>query len=1013
MLTNLRRRHFFLRATALAVAFAFLNLYLQPLALAANLPDSPETQTPREPTNEEKLSKNLETIEARLGTLEAKLARGEDASAEKQALQAARQELDALDTQALADFAAIEARLKEKNLPEVILNRHYEAVNQYKQEMAVLKANLDELDAEPTDEGKKPKAQKAREHLKAKQKKRGPKTRFDPNDMPNKSLEADPNNKPKLTPEEFTRAGLHSNPYVKLAAHGTYTFDRLAGASDPAYLTATTEVVLSPAILAKAEELQHNPVAIYNWVRNNVEWVPSWGATQDAEVTLGSRRGNSLDIASLTIALLRASGIPARYVHGTIEVPEDNFRSWAGGFSNVTAAANFASSGGIPITGITTGGRITKVQMEHIWVEAAMDFRPSRGAVNRSADTWVPLDPSYKATTLSDGLDVAAIAEIEPADMFESFLASGTTNEEEAWVSQLNPASLSDTQEQADQALGSYLTTLPTATVGTVMGVREITTDVRTVLTQSLPYALRVIGARYGSLPETLQNQMTLALGVDILGDLVDSVTFPWARVNNHKVTFYFRPATTADEETLLSLIPEDATELSDLPASIPSYLVYVEPILAVDGQTVVQGTAIRLGEEVPLVYSTTHRGTNGSMVRQYSVIAGSYLNITITGGSISRLKVENVEQKLAEARSILSSGDSDGFALLSGDNLLGDLFFAAGLSYWAQYLTQSHLVSVAERARHGLPMGFGSIGYEPHVRTFFGFPRAIERGTMSVNVYLAWIIQHADGDNSKRLSLGLQTGLLSSALEHVVPETALSTPERVVQGISAAKALAIAQAQGQRIYYLTPQNQASTLPNLALDAYSMSDIQSALAAGKEVLAHTNQISINGWGGAGYVLFDPVSGGGTYRITGGLNGGDLPWGDWAWDLAGASMDIYKLFERLRRTPPRLELTAAVIQATDKLIDGLVKGTVRVAKVQAIEHGNLTRSCLTETQAASLKSALSAIHSLSWVNRIPGISAPGAGYATRLGQYIAYMYVLFTMIHFMNLNDALEECPQTP
>lgn len=327
LLTHLRRRQLFLRATALVVAVAFLNLYLQPLALAANLPDAPETQAPSAPTNEEKLSRHLETIEARLGALEAKLEKGEDASAEKQALQSLRQELDAMDAQAIADFDSIEVRLKEKNLPDLILNRHYEAVNQYRQEMATLKANLDELEAEPTDEGKKPKAQKAREHLKVKQKKKGPKTQFDPNDMPHKAREPNPENKPKLTPEAFTRAGLHSNPYVKLAAHGTYTFDRLAGASDPAYLAETAEVVLTPAIQAKAEELQHNPVAIYNWVRNNVEWLPTWGAAQDAEITLGSRRGNAFDIASLLIALLRASGIPARYVHGTIEVPEDKFRN--------------------------------------------------------------------------------------------------------------------------------------------------------------------------------------------------------------------------------------------------------------------------------------------------------------------------------------------------------------------------------------------------------------------------------------------------------------------------------------------------------------------------------------------------------------------------------------------------------------------------------------------------------------------------------------------------------------
>ncbi len=91
-----------------------------------------------------------------------------------------------------------------------------------------------------------------------------------------------------------------------------------------------------------------------------------------------------MDIASLTLALLRASKIPARYVHGTIDVPATAFKNWVGGFSDITAAANFATSGGIPITTITSGGQITKIRLEHIWVEAAIDFQPSRGAINNA-----------------------------------------------------------------------------------------------------------------------------------------------------------------------------------------------------------------------------------------------------------------------------------------------------------------------------------------------------------------------------------------------------------------------------------------------------------------------------------------------------------------------------------------------------------------------------------------------------------------------------------------------------
>src|SRR5690606_14484091 len=188
------------------------------------------------------------------------------------------------------------------------------------------------------------------------------------------------------------------------------------------------------------------------------------GAVQNADLTLSAQRGTAMDIASLTIALLRASGIPARYAHGTIELDEAKFRNWIGGFEYIDAAIHFAASGGIPIARVKSGGETKRVRMQHIWVEAALDFAPSRGTINRAADTWVPMDPSFKQYEFLEGLDPVARAVLDPEAIASSFLASGTVNEEEGWVSGFDPAVLQSVQETASQALQNYIdTTLPTA----------------------------------------------------------------------------------------------------------------------------------------------------------------------------------------------------------------------------------------------------------------------------------------------------------------------------------------------------------------------------------------------------------------------------------------------------------------------------------------------------------------------------------------------------------------------
>jgi hypothetical protein len=861
-----------LKGIATVVTAAFLLLTLQPLAIAANQTPA-ATTTPRVQTNDEKLAKHIESIEKKLDQFEGKLNKKEDATKEKGELKTLRQDLDALDTQAIKDFDAIEAHLKVKNLPTVIQNRHLEAVTQYKTEMAALKANLDAIETEADDSGRAAKAQKAREHLKAKQKKRGPKTKFDPNDMPHKRLEADPKNKPKLKKDDFTTAGLFDNPYVKLAAHGTFTFDKLAGASDPAYLAATTEVVLTPAIQAKAEELQHNPVQIYNWVRNNVEWIPTWGAAQDADLTLGSKRGNAFDIASLTLALLRASGIPSRYVHGTIEVPEDKFRNWAGGFNSITAAADYAASGGIPITGVVTGGKITKVQMEHVWVEAAIDFYPSRGAINKSADSWIALDPSYKQYEFLQGLDVVAISGLDPTALATSFANSGTTNTAEGWVQNLNSSILTDAKAQIRSTLQAHIqNNMANATIGDLVGGKKIIQKTGSILKASLPNRSLVTGARYGTLPPSLQNKYELGFGIDILGDVNIVASFALAKVNNHKLTFSFKPSTAVDEQTLASLLPEgEITDPSQLPSSIPSYLIYVTPEIALEGQVVAQGVPMRLGEDLELVFQVTH-ANRSPMVKTYKVPAGSYLSLSANQGSVSPVVLQALQTKLTATKAKLESNDSVLIGTLTREDILGDMFQVGTLGYWGQYIAMANVASLSQNTKHNLASGFGSLGYEPNVDYFFGFPRAITHGGVAVNVWVADVNADTDGDSIRRRNFQFHTGVLSSGLEHSVPEQIMNSPTQPPLGVSAVKALQMAASQGQRIYHITSQNQALALPNLHLDGLAMSEISSALASGKEVIAHTDRISIPGFQGEGYILFDPATGAGAYKITGGGNG---------------------------------------------------------------------------------------------------------------------------------------------
>ncbi|MDD5277499.1 MAG: hypothetical protein PHR16_15640 [Methylovulum sp.] len=66
-------------------------------------------------------------------------------------------------------------------------------------------------------------------------------------------------------------------------------------------------------------------------------------------------------------------------------------------------------------------------------------------------------------------------------------------------------------------------------------------------------------------------------------------------------------------------------------------------------------------------------------------------------------------------------------------------------------------------------------------------------------------------------------------------------------------------------------------MPNIHHDPLVMEEIRNALNAGLQVITHTDAVSVPGWSGAGYIIFDADTGGGggAFKIAGGGNGDGL------------------------------------------------------------------------------------------------------------------------------------------
>lgn len=477
---------------------------------------------------------------------------GTDVAARIHSIKGKAAEIKGLYAEIDRSFQDTERHLKEAKLPQEILDRHAQAVSQYetrKAEFERLTARIEQVSA---NSGEQQAALADLGSFMAKY----------PNAKPHQY--ADPNKLPFGTPGGKVRAPFETKaqyqaslflPKYEKVMLASLSLDgvQLAQATLPevpnAADTAETEdVQMTPAIRNQAAALNHNPVQIYNWVRNNIQFIPSYGSIQGADLTLMNRRGNAFDTASLLIALLRASGIPARYVYGTIDVPAEQAMNWVGGVTKAEAAQSLLGQGGIPNIGIASGGVIKTIRLEHVWVEAYVDYLPSRGAINQNPNTWVPLDASFKQYAFTPGMDIKNKVPVDGQALLAQIQQGATIDSTNGYVQNLNQANLQTQLTNYQAQVQNYITSQnANATVGDVLGTQTIVKSERPILLGSLSYRLVATGNRFQSLPDNLRwkfkTNIYPADGISDSSSPIIEINQSTPKLAGKKLTLSFVPA--------------------------------------------------------------------------------------------------------------------------------------------------------------------------------------------------------------------------------------------------------------------------------------------------------------------------------------------------------------------------------------------------------------------------------------------------------------------------------------
>ncbi len=636
-------------------------------------------------------------------------------------------------------------------------------------------------------------------------------------------------------------------------------------------LTSTVEVQFTPAILAKAQELGYNAVNIYNWVYNNIEYVPTYGSIQGADMCLQTMQCNDMDTASLLIALLRASNIPARYIYGTIQLPIQQIMNWVGGFSDRMSALEIMAQGGVPITGEVAGGKIVAAKIEHEWVEAYVNYFPSRGARNGPGNEWIPLDASYKQYTYTQGMNITQAVPFDTQSFLNQITSTATINTQEGYVTNVDSQYISQTIQNYATQVANYISqTNPNATVGDVIGKKTIIQQNFPYLLGTMPYQVLEKDWEASEVPDTLRYKISFQIINPQTLETDINYTVSLAQIAGKKVTLNYIPATSADEAVIESYIPTGSSiTISSLPTSLPAYLINMVPEILVDGQVVATGSSIGLGSPETLTMTFTDANQYADTIPK-NLIAGEYYGIGINAGGVSSQTALNLKNQLSAIQSRLQAQDFTG---MTKDDILGSLLYTTAVSYYAEYdmmdQMQARMMGVAI-AR--IPSD-AIFSVSMNVSNMFGVATSISPAGLKMDVQRNLELTEAvDGNSNNVVQYMLTSGQNSSVLESSVPEQLFSTPTNPVKGISAIKAIQIANNEGIPIYTINQSNISTVLPQLQLPSDVISDIQNAVNAEKTVTVSKTEITYNGWTGVGYIIINPTTGAGAYMISGGLGG---------------------------------------------------------------------------------------------------------------------------------------------
>ncbi|MCR2803637.1 transglutaminase domain-containing protein [Paenibacillus soyae] len=629
---------------------------------------------------------------------------------------------------------------------------------------------------------------------------------------------------------------------------------------EAADLEATKETRMTPELESKAQEIGSNPVKLYEYVRNHIDFVPYYGSRKGASGALLEQSGNDMDQASLLISLLRYHDIPARYVKGVVDFPAARVQNWVDA-ETPEAAIRTLGALGIPVTGIVSQGKLSEIRMEHVWVEAYVPYGDGRGLPGTAGDSiWVPLDPSFKQYKYTTGLDFEEIGGWDEQN-FQNMLLTGERSGDLLSTTNLDLLGYQDKVGASMDAIQAYIEEhqLENGQIEALIGGKEIIPQQLRALPLSLPAKLVEVQEEFREVTDTDSDRVTFAIsGANPFGLSFSSApdfVYEASAVDLYgkKITLSWIPATKEDEAIIASYGGLFQT---------PAYLVKVKPVLYMDGEAVATGTAVGLAYQQQFTM-TMHAPGHAPQKIVNPVTAGGFYAVVLNYGHMSSSQLSQIQESLDQIKGSVTE------QTMYTNEALGEILHAAGSSYFAQVDVNDAIMSARLKVNVNPMLRELMTGYNVSVGYMFMSPVQISEGGLYIDVdHNVYSVVSKNGDKQSQKAFMLGSGVYASAMEHAIYEQILNLPS-----VSAIRILEEANERAVPIYTVSKSNIATVLPKLQVSSMVKSDITNAVNQGRIAIIPEHNIQFYDWNGTGYIVLDPNTGAAGYMLSGGTAGG--------------------------------------------------------------------------------------------------------------------------------------------